>query len=81
MDAWIEYFQMGELTGCLCVEIFCKTIAQSTTYDRIFTITLGLSQSLVVQVGTHNPNLTLKGYPKKLWGLFGQKAHKTQQIT
>ena len=31
--------------------------------------------------GTHNPNVTLKGYPKKFWGLFGQKAHKTQQIT
>ena len=23
----------------------------------------------------------LKGYSKKFWGLFGQKAHKTQQIT
>ena len=35
----------------------------------------------MVQEGAHNPNLTLKGYPKKFWGLFGQKAHKTQQIT
>ena len=35
----------------------------------------------MVQEGTHNPNVTLKGYPKKFWGLFGQKAHKTQQIT
>ena len=31
--------------------------------------------------GTHSPNLTLKSYPKKFWGLFGQKAPKTQQIT
>ena len=33
----------------------------------------------MVQEGTHNLNVTLKGYPKKFWGLFGQKAHKTQQ--
>ena len=31
--------------------------------------------------GTHNLNVTLKGYPKIFWGLFGQKAHRTQQIT
>ena len=49
--------------------------------DRIFTRKLGLSQSLMVQEGTHNLNVTLKGYPKKLCGLFGQKAHKTQRIT
>ena len=47
----------------------------------IFTIKLGLSQSLMVHEGTHKPNLTLKGYPEKFWGLFGQKPHKTQQIT
>ena len=41
---------------------------------------LGLSQSIMVQEGAHNPNATLKGYPKKCWGLFGQKAHKTQLI-
>ena len=41
---------------------------------------LGLSQSNMVQEGTHNLNVTLKGYPKKFWGLFGQKALKTQQI-
>ena len=35
----------------------------------------------MVQEETHNLNVTLKGYPKKFWGLFGQKAHKTQQIT
>ena len=35
----------------------------------------------MVQEGTHNPKVTLKGYPMKFWGLFGQKAHKTQQIT
>ena len=49
-------------------------------HDRIFTIKLGLSQSLMVQEGAHNTNVTLKSYPKKFWGLFGQKAHKTQQI-
>ena len=42
---------------------------------------MGLSQSLMVQEGTHNLNVTLKGNPKKFWGLFGQKAQKTQQIT
>ena len=29
-NAWINYFQMGKSTGCLCVERFCKTIAQIT---------------------------------------------------
>ena len=32
----------------------------------------------MAQEGDHNPNVTLKGYTKKFWGLFGQKAHKTQ---
>ena len=35
----------------------------------------------MVQEGAHNSNVTLKGYPKKFWGLFGQKAHKPEQIT
>ena len=35
----------------------------------------------MVQEGTHNINVTLKGHPKNFWGLFGQKAHNTQQIT
>ena len=35
----------------------------------------------MVHEGTHNPNVTLKGYPKKFWCLFSQKAHTTQQIT
>ena len=35
----------------------------------------------MVQEGAHNPNVTVKGYPKNFWGLFGQKAHNTQQIT
>ena len=35
--------------------------------DRIFTMKQGLLQSLMVQEGTHNPNVTLKGYPKKFW--------------
>ena len=30
-NAWIDYYQMGELTGCLCVETFFKSIAKSTT--------------------------------------------------
>ena len=49
--------------------------------DRIFTTKLGLSQSLMVQEGAHNLNVALKGYPRKFWGLFGQKSHQTQQIT
>ena len=49
--------------------------------DRVFTTKLGLFQSLMVQGGTHNLNVTLKGYSKKFWGLLGQKAHKTQLIT
>ena len=53
----------------------------TSSHDRLFATKLGLSHSLIVQEGIHNPNVTLKGYPKKLWGLFGQKAHKTQQIT
>ena len=47
-------------------------------FDRIFK-NLGLSQSLMVQKGVPNHNVTLKGYPKKFWGLFCQKPHKTQQ--
>ena len=39
--------------------------AKTKGSDRIFTIIFGLSQSLMVQVGTHNPNVTLKGCPKK----------------
>ena len=35
----------------------------------------------MIQEGAHNPNVTIKGYPKKFLGVFGQKAHKTQQIT
>ena len=30
---------------------------------------------------TPNLNVTQKASPTKFWGLFGQKAHKTQQIT
>ena len=55
--------------------------AKTKGSDRIFTTKLGLSQSLMVQEGTHNLNVTLKGYPMKFWGLFGQKAHTAQQIT
>ena len=55
--------------------------AKTKGSDRIFTANLGLSQSLIVQEGMQNLDVTVKGYPKKFWGLFGQKAHKTQQIT
>ena len=34
--------------------------AKTKGSDRIFTIKWGLSQSLMVQEGTHNPNVTLK---------------------
>ena len=36
---------------------------------------------MMVHEGTNKPDVTLKGYPKKFWGLFGEKAHKAQQIT
>ena len=36
---------------------------------RIFTTKLGVSQSLIFQEEVHNLNVTLKGYPKKFWGL------------
>ena len=55
--------------------------AKTKRIHRIFTTKLGLFQSLAVHEGTHNLNVTLKGYPRKFWGLFGQKDHKTQQIT
>ena len=58
-----------------------ELIAKTKGSDRSFTINLGLSQSLMVHKGTHNTNVTLKGYPKKFWSLFGQEGHKTQQIT
>ena len=54
--------------------------AKTKGSDRIFTIKLGLSKSLMVQEGTPNLYATLKGYPKKFWGLFGKVAHKTQQM-
>ena len=41
----------------------------------------GLSQSLMFPEGNPNLNATLKGSPQKFWSLFGQKAHKTTQIT
>ena len=28
-NLWIDYFHMGESTGCLCVEILCKCIAEN----------------------------------------------------
>ena len=34
----------------------------------------------MVQKVTSNSNVTLKGYPKKFWGLVGQKAHKKHQM-
>ena len=50
--------------------------AKTKGSDRIFTTKICLSQSLMVQEGTANLNVILKGYPRKFWGLFGQKAHK-----
>ena len=49
--------------------------------DRISTIKLDLSQSLMVQKGTPNLNVTLKGYTRKFWGLLDKVAHKTHQMT
>ena len=53
--------------------------AKTKGSDKIFTIKFSLSQSLMVQVGTHNPNVTFKGYPKKFKGLFGQKVTEFRQ--
>ena len=47
--------------------------------DRIFTTKLCLSQFLVFKEETHNLNVTLR-LPKEILG-FGQRSHKTQQIT
>ena len=44
-----------------------------------FTLKMGLSLSLMDQEGTHDPNVTLRGYPKKFWGLFGEVAHIAQE--
>ena len=44
--------------------------------DRILTTKLGLSQSLMVQEGTHNLNVTIKGYPKKFWACLVRKLTK-----
>ena len=38
--------------------------AKTKGSDRIFTIKLGLSSSLMVQEGIHNHYVTLKGYPR-----------------
>ena len=35
----------------------------------------------MVQEGTPNHNVTLKGYPKNFWGLLDKVAHKTHQMT
>ena len=35
----------------------------------------------MVQEGTLNLNVTLKGYPKNFWGLLDKVAHRAQQIT
>ena len=35
----------------------------------------------MVKEGPHSLNVTPKVYSKQFWGFFGQKAHKTQQMT
>ena len=77
MASWEEPLQ----PPCFRKESTSELTAKTKGTYKIYTTKLGLSQSLMVQEGTHNLNVTLKGYPKKFWGLFGQKAHKTQQIT
>ena len=77
MGSWGETLQPPLFRKESTSELTAKTNGS----DRIFTIKLGLSQSLMVHEGTHNPNETLKGCPKKFWGLFSQKSHKTQLIT
>ena len=41
------------------------TVPTAAVHDRISTIEMGLSLSLMDQEGTPNPNLTLRGYLKK----------------
>ena len=50
--------------------------AKTKGSDRIIRIKLGLSQSLMVQEGAHNPNVTLNGYPKKFWVCLVRKLTK-----
>ena len=50
--------------------------AKMKVSDRIFTTKLGLSQSLMVQEGTHSLNVTLKGYSKKFWACLVRKPTK-----
>ena len=38
-----------------------------------------LSLSQMDQEGTHIPNVTLRGYPMKFWGLCGEVAHIAQE--
>ena len=65
-----------EFIMCMAMHLLSHII----NYDRIFRTKLGLSKSLMVHEGTANLNVTQKGYPKKFWGLFGQKPHKTHQV-
>ena len=77
----MKSYHWGETLATSTKESTSELTAKTKGSDRIFTIELGLSQFLMVQEGADNPNVTLKGYPKKFWSLFGQNAHKTQQIT
>ena len=72
--------------GFLQLPVFWKggtseVTAKTRGSDTIFTITLGLLQSLMVQEGTPNLNVTLNSLPKKFWGLLDKAIHKTQQFT
>ena len=49
--------------------------------DRIFTIKLEISQSLMLQEETYNPNVTLKGYPKKFWVCLVKKLTTNHTIS
>ena len=57
------------LSPCMCLD-----------HDRILTIKMGLSLSLMDQRLIPDLNVTLSGYPKKFWGLFGEIDLIAQQI-
>ena len=59
-----------------------ELIAKTKGSDRILTIKLGLSPTLMVQEGKYNPNVTLKGLPKEsLRFVWSESSHNTTNHT
>ena len=64
----MEWHSPNETWSTLSVSIMESR--HYASHDRVFTTKLGSPQSLMIQEGTHNLNVTLKGF----WGLFGQNT-------